>query len=79
MERKIKIFRILSVLIVITGAYRTASFNSLCVTADKIPKDIVQKNGAMAKKKLEAKIGKAIISASENDVSRRMMEETMNI
>lgn len=83
-ESDIRILRTLQrrVLISTTGAYRTASWESLCVVAGATPVDIVLKEYAARykiRKEENAKIGNVEIRAEEENAIDRIKDEAINM
>lgn len=82
-ERDIRTLRSLQrrVLLSITGAYRTASFDSLCVIAGKAPVDILlQKSRAFyqIRKGMDARIGEVVIPVGQLNRKDRIRNEAAN-
>lgn len=70
------------VLISITGAYRSTSFEALCVLAGKLPVDILlQRNGALynIRKEKDARLGNLEIAVGIDDPIRRVKVEAVNM
>lgn len=81
-ESDVRILRSLQrrVLIAVTGAYRTASWESLCVVAGKAPVDtLLQSHRALydLRKQVDTEIGNVVIKASDPDAEAKIKGEAM--